>query len=138
MGESITGYRPPLYPLLLSLFMFLDFEQWRINVFFLQLVLSGCCLFLVYKTAYNLFKNEIIAFVSVALFLFNPLLFLAAFTIQETILFTFLLLLFFYMATKEEYGFTEIMTMGLCAGLLHFNAPDRYYYYTSRIHHLYC
>ncbi len=114
-GSDPSAWRPPGYPVWLSMFMTIGF-----NIFLLRLVnfvLLGASMFLVFKILET--KSKLIALCGVGLVLFYPVFFFTASTLYPQTFVTTLFLLTIYMLFKESIiSYRTAIFVGAIFGVL--------------------
>ncbi|MDD3726445.1 MAG: glycosyltransferase family 39 protein, partial [Candidatus Ratteibacteria bacterium] len=93
VGESLKGFRPPLYTFLLSIFYFLRFNLVSIRVF--QCLISSLTVCFIYLTAKKLFSERVALWSGIVAVIYPFFIFYNGFLLTET-LFIFLTVLTIY------------------------------------------
>ncbi len=115
-GLHPTAYRPPGYPLLLSVLMFLGSNVVALRFF--NFVLFAGTLFFLHKLTKNSF-NRAAAALSIFILLLYPVLFYTAGTLYPQTFGSFLFLIFLYLIFQSErYSTKRALLAGLVVGYL--------------------
>jgi len=101
-GHHPTAFRPPLYPLYLTPFIALFGDSFRWVAAVSQSVLDIGCGVLMFFISLRIFKSNLGAFISVLMYVLHYTFHVESIHQRETILFTFLLVLFFYLITGKR------------------------------------
>jgi len=117
-GETLKSFRPPLYPLFLSLFY--GFGCSLITIRIIQAIISSFTVLLIYITGKKIF-DEKVGFISAIISVIYPFfIFYTGFFLTET-LFIFLIVvtIYFYILTlkKGEYKIKHLIQCGIYTGL---------------------
>ncbi|MCK4901671.1 MAG: glycosyltransferase family 39 protein, partial [Anaerolineales bacterium] len=119
-GENPTAYRPPGYPLFLSIFRYLGASVVILRI--LNFLFFGLGIYLVYKTLqkeYSPLAGLIGAFLLVA----YPVVFFTSGTLYPQILASVLFLLIFYLYTRSSSHSWLYITCGVLFGFLILTIP---------------
>jgi len=97
-GEGIKGFRPPLYPLLLSLLYFLKFNLPMVRV--IQCVISSLTVCFVYLTGKKVFSGRVGLWAGIASSVYPFFIFYNGFLLTET--------LFIFLTAAAVYSFVAL------------------------------
>jgi 4-amino-4-deoxy-L-arabinose transferase-like glycosyltransferase len=115
-GIHPTTYRPPAYPLFLSLFLFIGFKIIHLRI--LNFIMLAGSMFLLYKVVQK-HSSTIAGLISVFLIMFYPVLFYSAGTLYPQTFGSFLLMIFvYYIFFNERYSNKRSILAGLAIGIL--------------------
>ena len=119
-GEHPTAFRPPGYPLFLSVFYSIGARLVHFRI--LNFVILGLSIYVVYKILQEI-SSSFSAIVGALLVVFYPVAFFTAGTLYPQTLASLLLLLFFYwMISKENHSYYLVLA-GLSLGYLVLTVP---------------
>ncbi|MFQ5428677.1 MAG: ArnT family glycosyltransferase [Phycisphaerae bacterium] len=122
-GDTPTAYRPPAYPALLAACMWLFQDSWRLGALVIQLGLGVACGLLVFALLTRVFQDRLAGALGVVLYV-TDICFQAEVTARrETVLFTALLLAFFYILLSGATGTRRMVLLALFAGLAYLTRP---------------
>ncbi len=113
-GEHIKGFRPPLYPLLLSILYFLKFNLTAIRIF--QCVISAFTVSFIYLTGKNIFSRKIGLWSGLVASIYPFFIFYNGFLLTET-LFVFLTVVTIYSFVAMSPKFLSLAKTGVFLGL---------------------
>jgi hypothetical protein len=114
-GIHPTAYRPPGYPLLLSIFLSLGFGVVQLRI--LNFLFLAAAMFLL-RAVVEKHSNPIAGLASVLLLLFYPVVFYTAGTLYPQTFGSFLLVLFLYLILEDHKTFKRSVLGGLTIGVL--------------------
>ncbi len=113
-GEHIKGFRPPLYPLLLSILYFLKFNLTAIRIF--QCVISAFTVSFIYLTGKNIFSRKVGLWSGLVASIYPFFIFYNGFLLTET-LFVFLTVVTIYSFVAMSPKFLSLAKTGVFLGL---------------------
>jgi len=119
-GENPTAYRPPGYPLFLSMFRY--FGGGIIFLRILNFFIFGFGIYLVYKTLQRE-HSSLAGLIGAFLLVGYPVIFFTSGTLYPQILASVLFLLIFYLFTKDSSKFWIYILCGLLFGFLILTVP---------------
>lgn len=121
-GIHPTTYRPPGYPLFLSLFLFIGFKVIHLRI--LNFIMLAGSMFLLHKVLQK-HSSTIAGLISVFIIIFYPALFYSAGTLYPQAFGSFLLMIFvYYIFFNEHYSYKRSMLAGLTMGILMLSVPS--------------
>ncbi|MCB0335354.1 MAG: glycosyltransferase family 39 protein [Bdellovibrionales bacterium] len=119
-----SGYRPPLYPLLLSYLIRIFGPPWPIAAILLQALFGMLSALLIARIASQLAKTWYAGALAALLFMSHAVLQLEFLTLRETALFIFLLLAFVRIAARPfQSTLLQFTILGILAALAHLTRP---------------
>ncbi len=120
-GESLTAYRPPVYPFFLALFRFLGF-----NIVLLRIVNFALLsiIFLIVHKLLSIKTNELSSLIFSVLIIIYPVIFYTAGTLYPQVLITFLIVLILYLLyNNKDFSLSKCIFTGILFGLLALTSP---------------
>ena len=114
-GENPTAYRPPGYPLILSLFMLLGADVIHFRI--LNFVSLGLCIYLLYKILKEQ-SSPLAGLLGALIVVFYPVLFYTAGTLYPQTIGSFLFLFIIYLITGNRKSYGTFILSGLLFGCL--------------------
>ncbi len=123
-GEYPTsGVRPPLYPYVLSLLMYLFGDFWRESAHMLNIILSGFISVLIFRISYEISHSKYVSFTSVLIFSLNPMFLWESVQARETVLFSFLCISILYIFFTNIKSTSKYTLIGSLASLAYLTRP---------------
>lgn len=122
-GINSTAYRPPLYPLLLFSMMRLFSDRWTMAAIAIHTMLTVACGLLVFMISTDIFKNKVSSLLAGLLYITDFYFQREALAQRETILFTTLLLTFFFILFKSRTNLATYLSLSVLAALAHLTRP---------------
>lgn len=114
-GNRLTASRPPLYPLFLTLSIAISRDNYGLIAILFQSMLDISSGILLFFISLRIFRNKLGAFISVLLYGLHFILHLQSTNQIDTILFIFLVMLFFYLTMGKKSIATYIILSCLAA-----------------------
>ena len=122
-GVHPTAYRPPGYPLLLAGLMVVFGDAWLVAAVVAQALLAVGCGVLVFLLADRVFADRVAGVVGVGLLASDLLFIEEALARRETVLFTFVLLVFLLAVFQMRYGLAAGLVVAGAAGAGYLTRP---------------
>ncbi|MCX8082110.1 MAG: glycosyltransferase family 39 protein [bacterium] len=135
VSEELKGFRPPLYPLLLSILYFLKFNLFGIRIF--QCFISSITVCLTYLAAKKLFSEKVALWSGIISVIYPFFIFYNGFLLTET-LFVFLVLLVIYNLINLTEKTSSWIKAGISLGLAGLCRPTMQLYLPIALIHLLC
>lgn len=121
---NYTFYRPPLYPLMLTVAKVINHSQWEVVARLLQCLLSIGCSLLIFKITLKVSSTVWAAFLALSLYLLSFLLQSEHLMQRETVLFEFLGLCYCYIFIQEKFwDWKKIIFLALITAGLYLTRP---------------
>ncbi|HPP30084.1 MAG TPA: glycosyltransferase family 39 protein [bacterium] len=135
VSEGLKGFRPPLYPILLSILYLLKFNLIGIRIF--QCIISALTVLLIYFTGKNLFSEKVALWSSIIAVIYPYFIFYNGFLLTET--------LFIFFTTLTLYAFITLsarplswIKAGISSGLAGLCRPTMQLYLPVVLIHIAC
>jgi hypothetical protein len=119
-GNQPTAYRPPGYPLFLSLPYLMGARIVHLRIF--NFLILGCSIYIIYRTLLDV-SSPFSAVVGIFLVVFYPVAFFTAGTLYPQTLATLLFLVACYLLTRNPRGTLDYLFSGLILGYLVLTIP---------------
>ncbi|HAI70383.1 MAG TPA: hypothetical protein DCM38_13225, partial [Gammaproteobacteria bacterium] len=120
LDQETTAFRPPGYPILLSVFLFIGADIFHLRMLnFIFLSLTLILLFEMLKTAYS----QRAAIISAFLVIGYPVLLYTASTLYPQIFGSFLFILFLFLLIRETTSNIQYLTLGIIYAILVLTIP---------------
>ncbi|MGC8976138.1 MAG: ArnT family glycosyltransferase [Candidatus Ratteibacteria bacterium] len=135
VGENLKSFRPPLYPFIISIFYYLNFDLLGIRIF--QVLLSTFSIYIIYLIGKETF-NEKVALVSSFICVFYPyFIFYNGFLLTETVFIFLTLLSILYLINCVEKNGKMSFKTGIFIGLAGLTRPTFQLYLPIGILHIF-
>jgi 4-amino-4-deoxy-L-arabinose transferase-like glycosyltransferase len=134
VSENLKAFRPPLYPLILSLLYFLKFNLLGIRIF--QTIISSLTVIFIYLLGKEIF-DEKTGFFSSLISIFYPFfIFYTGFLLTETLFVFLIVLTFFYLVKIVEKNGNLSLKAGIIMGLAGLTRPNIQLFFLISIFHI--
>ncbi len=134
VSENLKAFRPPLYPLVLSILYFLKFNLMWIRIF--QAVLSSLTVVFVYLLGKEVFDEKTGFFSSLISTFYPFFIFYTGFLLTETLFVFLIVLTFFYLTRIVEKNEKLSFKGGILLGLSGLTRPNIQLFFPISIFHI--
>jgi hypothetical protein len=118
-GEDPTAYRAPVYPLYLAFWILLFGDNFSFPAQLFQSFFDLATGILIILISLKIFKSKLAAVISFLLYAAHFAFHLEAIAMRETVLFAFLVAVFFYIISLDRRSLLHYFSLSVIAGLLY-------------------
>jgi len=126
-GEGIKGFRPPLYPLILSLFYYLKLNLVAIRI--IQCIISAFTVWLIYLTGKKMFSEKVGLWSGIIASVYPFFIFYNGFILTETLFIFLTVAAIYYLISLTEKNISSVKAgimlglAGLCRPIMQMYLP---------------